>query len=173
VLLAVQNAAAEYYRVVEKDGTIRYTDNFGDVPPEQRQGIKAYDEPEDYLNDAEIEKKRQQEQAARIKALEESEVTKKQEVIDNLDIVDSPTASFDDIRAALDRELEALKQEKKALDEEFKTVKTPEQATVYNKKLDLFHQRVQNFSARRTQFNEKLNAHNEAKQAAPEQTKSQ
>ena len=100
-VLFSQNAAAEYYRVVQKDGTIRYTDNFGDVPPDQRQAVQEYDEPEDYIDEAEIEARKQKEREARIKAIKGAETAKKQETIDLLEKVKKADSKAMDPRIIL------------------------------------------------------------------------
>lgn len=62
------SSQAEIYEYKDENGVLHYTDNLNEVPEDQRAQIKRHKEAEDFLTPAQLQKKRQLENAKRRKS---------------------------------------------------------------------------------------------------------
>jgi len=162
-VLAPAPAAAEFYRYRDQNGTVRFTDNLTEVPPEQRANLKAYREtvspafgrtgaeadasvqvPEPETTDAEVDEDR--------KAVEETAARLRQR------------------QEALIREYEALQKDRAALARrDGQRVNNAQQAR-YAEAVEALNAKIRDYQQRREAYERDVQAHNArmARQAAPE-----
>lgn len=100
LILFSASVSAEFYRYVDKDGNVLYTDDLSQVPEAQRSGIRVFNESKDVTSSTtgNVEKQREQLSPG------EGE-TRNQKGADN----------FEERKQLLDREQEALEKERQAL----------------------------------------------------------
>ena len=142
---------SDFYRYVDKDGTVRYTDNLSEVPAAYLDQIKGYAETKDDRAPspapALVEKNGGDDAAAPPSDIEK-------------------TADFDSpeilaaTKAALDREYAALLQVKNALAEERETLTTADEVNAYLERVSDLNQRISSFEQRRRTFQKKVNDFN-------------
>ena len=103
LILFSASVSAEFYRYVDKDGNVLYTDDLSQVPEAQRSAIRVFDESKDVTSSTtgNVEKQREQLSPGQGE-------TSKQKGADN----------FAETRKDLDREQEALEKERESLEKE-------------------------------------------------------
>ena len=140
-LLFSMNAFAEFYKYVDENGDIRFTDDINEVPEAQRSKIRSY---------VESQSKEVPEQQETIENQAEPEETVPDEQQANFpDGSEDAPVSLEDARKRLDQmreeieeEFEALTAEKEKLTKEKDKATTREQVIEYNKKIDELNARV-------------------------------
>ena len=158
-------ATAEFYKYVDKNGNVRFTDDINMVPPEQRKNLKSYVEsesqpdPEPAQQDkAPKEPDDNQQNAADIYAGDKQkegyyEKTRKE---------------LDAMKAELDAEYRAIMEEKAILTQERELAKSRQQIQEYNQKVEKLNERATayekkgaDYSKRVEEFNAKISAEND------------
>jgi chromosome segregation ATPase len=135
------SSAAEFYKYVDEEGNIHFTDDINEVPAAQRAKIHSYIES---VSEAPPEQEATQENQA--------EQTESEQQASVLDIVDDEEESLEDakkridaLKEELDQEYEALKKERNQLAEERQQAKTNQQILKYNKKVDRLNKRAKTY----------------------------
>lgn len=153
LLLFSMSASAEYYRYLDKNGNVHYTDDLTNVPENQRTDINEYTGIQD--NEYDQEKDEQ-------KAEQSQPIIEKEEEKNKPDIND-----FSEIKKRLDQEKERLDEEYRALMEEKEEItaeknknRSKSQAKKYNKVILEFNDRIEDYERRKRLFNEEVEKYN-------------
>ncbi len=156
-------ASAEFYKYVDENGDVRYTDDINMVPEEQRSKIRSYVESqsEDVPAPAEQNEVTPENQA------EPEDATESEQQVNFPDLSEDEPESFEDakdrldlMKAEIDKEYEALKLEKQQLAEEKKEAKTREQIMAYNKKVEDLNKRVETYVEKGKAYKTEVDAYN-------------
>jgi hypothetical protein len=150
LLLFSMSASAEYYRYIDKDGNVHFTDDLTNVPENQRTDIQEYTgfqgDPDDQQKD---EQKAEQ-------PIEKEQVKNKPDIND-----------FSEIKKRLDQEKEKLNEEYRALMEEKKEIakdknkyRSKSRAKKYNKVILEFNDKIEDYEGRKKLFNEEVEKYN-------------
>jgi Domain of unknown function (DUF4124) len=154
LLLFSMAASAEYYKYIDKDGNIHYTDDLTNVPEKQRTNINEYT---GFQGDLHEQKK------------DEQKSEKQQPLLEKEDTKNVPDMSeFSEIKERLDQEKEKLEAEYRALMEEKKEIaknknknRSGSRANKYNKVIIEFNEKIENYERRKKQFNDEVENYNE------------
>ena len=167
-LLFAVSASAEFYKYLDENGNVRFTDDINQVPEEQRAKISSYVEseseeptPEQVVTQDSQPEQEQQENAAELieddTGKEGFEAAKKR---------------IEALKQKLDEEYKALVEEGKQLAKERKTAVTNEQKLKFNQKVDDYNKRGESYQANLKEFeaqieayNARVNEHNTAKKS--------
>ncbi len=153
LLLFSMSASAEYYRYIDKDGNVHFTDDLTNVPENQRTDIHEYN---GFQGDPDDQQKDEQ------KAEEPQPLIEKEEVKNKPDIND-----FSEIKKRLDQEKEKLDEEYRALLEEKKEIakdknkyRSKSRAKKYDKVILEFNDKIEDYERRKKLFNEEVEKYN-------------
>ena len=154
LLLFSVSASAEYYRYIDKDGNVHYTDDLTNVPENQRTDINEYTGfqggPYDQQKDEqEIEKK--------------PPILDKEQVKSGQDTADfSETKKrLDQVKEKLEAEYSALMAEKKEIAENKNKYRSKSRAKKYNKIILKFNEKIEDYERRKKLFNEDVEKYNQ------------
>jgi Domain of unknown function (DUF4124) len=155
---------AQFYRYIDKNGDLRFTDDLSKVPVEQRANIRKYNEPETEPASSSKEA---------VRAIEKSLSTSTEPSANHPQsaaaAAANETVSLEELRARIEKmkgQLEAeylrLAKEKDALVKSRASIKAREGLDGYNKSVDAFNQRAENYdkmSSQLTKLVEEYNAY--------------
>ena len=161
-------AAAEFYKYVDEDGNVHFTDDINQVPAEQRAKIRSYIEsvsPEPAAQEATQEN--QPEQAATDQQTNFPYLSE-----DESESLEDAKNRIDALKSEIDQEYEALLKEKEQLAKNKKQAKTREQIIEFNKKVDSLNKRVVAYEKKGKEYKTQVDAYNQriTGQNSPDQT---
>jgi chromosome segregation ATPase len=155
-LLFSVSAYAEFYKYVDEDGNVRFTDDINQVPEAQRAKIRSYIESES-PEPAEQEVAREN----------EAKQTSEDQQTDFADLLDDESESLEDakkrideLKSEIDQEYEALMKEKEQLAKDKKQAKTRDQIVEFNKKVDSLNKRVAAYEKKGQDYQALADAYN-------------
>jgi hypothetical protein len=155
---------AQFYRYIDKNGSLRFTDDLNQIPAEQRANIIKYHEFETVPKSASKEALTEKEPPPATSA--ESSVS---QMLGAVATAADGTVSLEELRTRVEKmkvQLEAeylrLAKEKDALAKDKASINTREELIGYNKSVDAFNQRAENYdkmSSQLTKLVEEYNAY--------------
>ena len=164
LLLAVGPAGAEIYKYRDAQGVIRYTYDLGEVPEDQRPGVKTYEEEVSSVGATPTAP--EQEEAAPVPEPESAPGDADTPVVDGQKIEE-----MNQKKKALDQEFAGLMEEKYKLLEEKERLDTlagrdAEAVAAYDEKVKALNQKIADYQKRQEAFQEEAEAVKEAVEKA-------
>jgi len=161
-LLLAGPVTAQFYRYIDKNGDLRFTDDLSKVPAEQRSNIRKYNEPE--TGSAPSSKEA-------VRAIEKSLATSAEPSANHMQgaaaTAADGTVSIEELRARIEKmkwQLEAeyltLAKEKDTLAKGKDSKRTREELVGYNKSVDAFNQRAENYDKMSSQLRKLADEYN-------------
>ena len=146
-------ASAEFYKFIDEEGNVQFTDDLTKVPLNQRESVRKYIESrtdaEDIKDNANIDKKEKQLLDGQEKAMQIEDT--------NLFKIKK---GLDAKKKELDSEYEALLKEKEEIDKNIQNLKTNEETKASNKKVQKFNEKIKKYEEKRKAFNTEVKAYN-------------
>jgi len=166
-LLLALPASADFYKYVDENGTIRFTDDITLVPPEQRKKLKIYEEaepPAPAPAPAAEEGEQPPEEAAGQAPADALGVTE-----DQLRAMEEQLRAMkeqlDEKNAALAEEYNALTEERKALESRRGKFRTKGQVKQYEEAIRRLNEKSAAYEQKRKRFEEEVRAYNQTNKA--------
>jgi hypothetical protein len=140
-LFAVSYAFADYYKYRDQDGVLRFTDNLGEVPADQRPKVERYHEtkpvPKTDTKDNRNGRKKANAQATSGQSRNKTQTEAQWLIREQRD---------------LDAIYKKLMNEKMTLVYDSQQIQTPEEAKTYRRKLKDLNERIAQFEKRRYKY---------------------
>jgi len=150
-------AFAEFYKYLNQQGEVRFTDDINQVPQDQRAAARSYPE-------SQVSEKSAAEVSAAVKeekpADPEPPAASAAAVGEGEDPIEGTRARHDALKKEVEAEYQALVKEKDRLAKEKETKKTREETTAYNKEVETFNQRAESFEKKNTDFRKLAESYN-------------
>lgn len=147
-------AGAEFYKYLDEQGNVRYTDDLNEVPLDQREGLETYEE---YVGAPETDARQEE--------------PTDQEMVPKRDL-DAAKADLDARQQELAIEYQALEARKAKLVERRQSLKTDEEIQAYNEEInqlkllnEQYKQRVQDYNRAVEAYNRQLSGEDADAQA--------
>jgi len=157
VLLFSVPVSAEFYRYVDKDGRVHYTDDFNKVPKNQRTAAKGYAGYEKNDNRVVPEIKNETGEPSESKEAVERKPEKEQVRTGNFE---ADKNRLDKMQQEMDKEFKELTKEKNELDILKGKVKTRPETLDYNTRIQALNEKIKNYSEKRKAFEAEAEAYN-------------
>lgn len=153
-------ASAQFYKYLDHQGNIRFTDDINQVPESQRSKIRSYAAaPSDASDAASSEATAEKKMPGSHAADEASAETALAASVDE-EPLDSTRIRLEEMKKQIDADYRALASEKEALGKEKEVPKTREKVADYNKRVEAFNQRAGDFEARSHELRKEVEAYN-------------
>ena len=148
VSLAVAGpAGAQFYKYLDKQGQVRFTDDINQVPESQRAKARSYEESRPPAAAAAEPGDGAEKKAGAGTGATEAPVLSAVPAAGDEDSLDSGKARIDEMKKQVDAEYKALVKEKESLAKEKEARKTREEINDYNKRVEAFNQRAAKYEA--------------------------
>lgn len=132
---------AEYYRYYDRNGNLSFTDNLGDVPPEQREKVTRYRE----INSQKIET--------------EPEINAPEK---NIKQLDQQIGAVKQLKQDLDSQYETLAKKRDNLQALKDTPKTKEEDLAYRQQVEAFNREINEYEQKRIEYDSRVKEVNRA-----------
>lgn len=153
IVLFSMSASAGYYRYVDKDGNVHYTDDLTSVPENQRTDINEYTGFQDGSSDQE---KDVQKEETPEPLLEKEQVKNKSD----MDKFSEIKKQLDQKKEKLDEEYKALMEERKDIEKNKNKYRSKSQTKKYNKAILEFNGKIEDYERRKNLFNKEVEEYN-------------
>jgi hypothetical protein len=155
-LIFSASASAEFYKYVDEDGNVRFTDDINQVPEAQRAKIRSYIESESPEPvEQEVARKNEAEQTSEDQQTDFSDLSD-----DESESIEDAKKRIDALKSEIDREYETLMKEKEQLAKDKEKAKTKNQIIEFNKKVDSLNKRVAAYEEKGQDYKALVDAYN-------------
>jgi chromosome segregation ATPase len=157
VLVFAGPACAEFYKYLDKQGVVRFTDDINQVPQDQRVAARSYSES----------------QAGGTTAAEASPAVKEEKQADpsppaasaaavgeGEESIDGARARLDALKKDTEAEYQLLVKEKDRLAKEKGAQKTREEINAYNKEVEAFNKRAESYEKKHDDLRKRVEGYN-------------
>jgi chromosome segregation ATPase len=156
-LMFSAGASAEFYKYVDDDGNVRFTDDINQVPEAQREKIRSYVESESPKPaEPEITGENKPDQVSEDQQTDFTDLTD-----DESESLDDAKKRIDELRNEIDEEYKALMKEKEALAKDKTQAKTRDQIIEFNKRVDSLNKRVAAYEKKGKDYQAQVDAYNQ------------
>jgi len=137
-------AAGQYYKFIDKNGVVSFTDDLSRIPKEQRPEIEVAKEIKSHPE------------------IQNSTTTQEEEKVETVEPVnlESEAEALKSIKAELDKEAEAINSESIRLIEQGKGVKGRNNIEEYNIKIEKLNERTNIYGAKQAEYVKRANEYN-------------
>ncbi len=154
LLLFSISASAEYYKYIDKDGNVHYTDDLTAVPESQRTDINEYNE----IQSSGVDRQKDE------KAVKSSDTSVGKEQTetkqDNFDFSEMKK-KLDLKKKALKEEYKTLMDQKKQFEKEKEKLRNRTAAKRYNKSVSEFNEKLEDYQQRKKEFDAEVERYNQ------------
>ena len=157
IVLLSAPASAQFYKYVDEDGNIRFTDDINQVPAGQRATVKSYEEA---VSEPEVENQADQSDSQGSTNAQQTTATAAASVEIDLGDLDAAYNQLKALREEIDNEYNELIEEKETLAKEKTEAKTREQVLEYNAKVEKFNERARDHQQKSKKYEAQVDAYN-------------
>ena len=154
LLLFSISASAEYYKYIDKDGNVHYTDDLTAVPESQRTDINEYNEIQSSGVDHQKDEKAVESPDTSI-GNEQTETKQ-----DDFDFSEMKK-QLDLKKEALNKEYKTLMDQKKQFQEEKEKLRSKTAARRYNEAVSEFNEKLEDYQQRKKEFDAEVERYND------------
>lgn len=159
-LMAGLPVSAEFYKYYDEDGNVHFTDDYNQIPLDQREDVEGYEESisEDLPPEEAEETAEEIDTAEAEEEVEEEGETADSEAYD----VGAKADEFEQRKAEVEEEYQSLVKEKERLDQIRKDIKTQKQlkASGYNESVKALNEKMKEHDQKRQQLISEIQQHN-------------
>jgi chromosome segregation ATPase len=162
------SASAEFYKYVDDEGNVHFTDDINQVPEAQRAKIRSYIESETPEPDEqEVAQENKPEQTSEDQQTDFSELSD-----DESESLEDAKKRIDELKSEIDEEYKALMEEREQLAKDKKQAKTKGQIIEFNKRVESLNERVAAYEKKGKDYKAQVDAYNQrvTRQSSKNQT---
>jgi len=161
VLIFAETASAQFYRYVDRQGAVKYTDDINQVPEIQRARIRSYAGSESPAADVkESSEKVEKNTSSGTVSAGASGTTAMAAEPGNSESLESTKTRLEATKKQLDAEYQALFKDKEALAGEKDKLKTREQIEAHNQRVEDFNRRAGKYETESTLLRNQVDEYN-------------
>jgi len=153
LVLFSASASAQFYRYVDKEGNILFTDDLSLVPKNQRAGVREYFEVKSDTDDEKQDAKK----AEKPQPLAEEKQAEGQYAANGLDEI---ARSLDRKKEELEKEYKAMMKEKEQLEKDKIKIRSKKGIKKYNEGTLKLNEKIENYEIKREAFNVEVGKYN-------------
>lgn len=153
MVLFSASASAQFYRYVDKEGNIRFTDDLSLVPKNQRADVREYFEVKSDTDD----EKKDAKKAEKPQPLAEEKKAEGQYAANDLDEIKRP---LNRKKEELDKEYKAIMKEKEQLEKDKIKTRSKKGIKQYNEGILKLNEKIENYEIKREAFNVEVGKYN-------------
>jgi hypothetical protein len=157
IVLLSAPASAQFYKYIDEDGNIRFTDDINQVPKQQRTTVKSYEEA---VSDTDVENEAVQSDSEVSTNAQQETAAAEADVDIDLGDLDAAYNQLKALRQEIDEEYNELMAEKETLAKEKGEAKTREQVLEYNAKVEQFNERARAHQQKSKKYEAQVDAYN-------------
>lgn len=157
VMVFAGPASAEFYKYLNKQGEVRFTDDINQVPQDQRAAARSY--PESQAGDTSAAGKSSADKEEK-PAGPEPPAASAAAGSEGEDPIEGTRARLDAQKKEVEAEYQALVKEKDRLAKQKEAPKTREEINAYNKAVEAFNQRAEGFEKKNTDLRKLAEGYN-------------
>lgn len=159
-LVFAGQATAQFYKYIDKQGYVRFTDDINRVPEDQRSRLRSYTESQGAPAPASEPDDGPETQPGSVPGPLAAPASPQDSAADNHEALESAHLRIQEMKKNLDVEYQALLKEKETLSKERDTPKTREETVDYNKRIQTFNQNAAKFENRSDELRKMVDDYN-------------